>query len=55
MKFNTYVSNFSAKALSVDDYVEAKKYTKYALSALDYDDARTAVENLNKALAVLQK
>lgn len=39
----------------MEDFVEAKKYTKFALSALDYDDAKAAIDNMYKAIAVLQK
>uniref|UniRef100_A0A915CRY4 Vacuolar protein sorting-associated protein VTA1 n=1 Tax=Ditylenchus dipsaci TaxID=166011 RepID=A0A915CRY4_9BILA len=41
--------------LSIDEVLEAKKYVKYALSALDYDDSKAAIENMHKALALLQK
>jgi len=33
---------------------KAAKYCKYAGSALAYDDVSTAVENLQKALLILQ-
>lgn len=33
--------------------VKAQKYCKWAVSALDYEDAKTAVGNLQKALALL--
>ncbi|RZC34839.1 vacuolar protein sorting-associated protein VTA1 -like, partial [Asbolus verrucosus] len=33
---------------------KAQKYCKYATSALNYDDVKTAIENLNKALNLLQ-
>ena len=41
--------------LTLDDFMEARKYVKYALSALDYEDAKTAIENMTKAMQVLQK
>lgn len=33
---------------------KAQKYCKYATSALNYDDVKTAIDNLNKALNLLQ-
>ncbi|EFA03831.1 vacuolar protein sorting-associated protein VTA1 homolog [Tribolium castaneum] len=33
---------------------KAQKYCKYATSALNYDDVKTAIENLTKALSLLQ-
>jgi len=32
----------------------AKKHVKYALSALDYDDAKTAIEEMRRAIAILE-
>lgn len=33
---------------------KAQKYCKWAGSALNYDDAKTAIENLEKALYLLK-
>lgn len=44
-----------APTLKLEDYLEAKKYTKFASSALDYEDPKTAIDYLQKAIAVLQK
>jgi vacuolar protein sorting-associated protein VTA1 len=44
-----------AANLSLEHFLEAKKYTKYALSALDYDDPKTAIENMYKAIGILQQ
>lgn len=41
--------------LTLDDYMEAQKYAKYAVSALSYEDSKTAIESLMKALAILKK
>jgi hypothetical protein len=46
---------FIAQNLKLEDYLEAKKYTKFASSALDYEDPKTAIDYLHKAIAVLQK
>lgn len=45
----------TAPDLKLEDYLEAKKYTKFASSALDYEDPATAIDFLLKAVAVLQK
>uniref|UniRef100_A0A1I7Z702 Vacuolar protein sorting-associated protein VTA1 n=1 Tax=Steinernema glaseri TaxID=37863 RepID=A0A1I7Z702_9BILA len=45
----------SGGQVTLDDFLEAQKYTKYAISALNYEDAKTAIENLQKAIQVLQK
>uniref|UniRef100_A0A0N4ZM33 Vacuolar protein sorting-associated protein VTA1 n=1 Tax=Parastrongyloides trichosuri TaxID=131310 RepID=A0A0N4ZM33_PARTI len=37
------------------DYANAKKFAKYAISAMDYEDRVTAIDNLQKALAILQQ
>ncbi|KHJ89820.1 RhoGAP domain protein [Oesophagostomum dentatum] len=39
---------------SVEAFNEARKYTKYALSAIDYEDTRAVVENLRKALSLME-
>jgi len=36
------------------DFMKAQKLCKYAISALEYEDAPTAIENLKKALEALQ-
>ena len=40
-------------ALKPDDYARAMKLCKYATSALQYEDTKTAVDNLSKALNLL--
>lgn len=40
--------------LSADQMIKAQKYCKWAGSALNYDDVKSAVENLQKALRLLQ-
>ncbi|ERL91533.1 vacuolar protein sorting-associated protein VTA1 homolog [Dendroctonus ponderosae] len=44
----------SQVSLTADQIQKAQKYSKYATSALNYDDVKTAVENLQKALNLLQ-
>lgn len=39
--------------LTPDQMIKAQKYCKYAGSALNYDDVKTAIENLHKALTLL--
>ncbi|CAG9768222.1 unnamed protein product [Ceutorhynchus assimilis] len=41
-------------SLTPEQIQKAQKYSKYATSALNYDDVKTAVENLQKALNLLQ-
>ncbi|VDK38460.1 unnamed protein product [Gongylonema pulchrum] len=41
--------------LTVTDFLEAQKYAKYAVSALSYEDAKTAIECMTKALEILKK
>uniref|UniRef100_F1KYH2 Vacuolar protein sorting-associated protein VTA1 n=1 Tax=Ascaris suum TaxID=6253 RepID=F1KYH2_ASCSU len=48
-------SSSKQSKLTMNDYVEAQKYAKYAVSALQYEDASTAIENMHKALAILTK
>lgn len=43
------------EALTLDDFMEAQKYAKYAVSALSYEDAKTAIESMTKALEILKK
>ncbi|EJW88489.1 RhoGAP domain-containing protein [Wuchereria bancrofti] len=47
--------NSDSWRLTLDDYMEAQKYAKYAVSALSYEDSKTAIESLMKALAILKK
>lgn len=39
--------------LSAQQYQKAMKYCKYASSALQYEDSKTAIDNLTKALTLL--
>lgn len=39
--------------LKAEDYSKAMKFCKFATSALQYEDAKTAIENLTKALNLL--
>lgn len=39
--------------ISAEQIVKAQKYCKYAGSALNYDDVKTAIDNLQKALTLL--
>lgn len=39
--------------LSPQDYQRAMKLCKYASSALQYEDSKTAIDNLSKALNLL--
>ena len=48
-------SNTSSSTLSPQDSEQAQKYCRYAASALQYEDVKTAIENLRKALALLEK
>lgn len=41
-------------SLSADQMEKAQKYCKWAASALTYDDVKTAVDNLHKALRLLE-
>lgn len=45
----------NAPAVKLEDFIESRKLCKMACSALDYEDARTAIEFLEKALAILRK
>jgi len=40
-------------ALKPEDYARAMKLCKFATSALQYEDSKTAVDNLTKALNLL--
>ena len=46
--------NTSGVQLEATDYTKAQKYCKYASSALQYEDVPTAIDNLQKALRLLQ-
>jgi len=43
-----------AASLSIDQIGRVQKLCKYAISALDYQDTPTAIENLSKALHMCQ-
>ena len=47
-------SSNDSSNLTMEDYIEAQKYAKYAVSALSFEDAKTAIENLEKAMAILK-
>ncbi|VDO79913.1 unnamed protein product [Heligmosomoides polygyrus] len=49
------ISEGGERKPSVEAFNEARKFTKYALSAIDYEDTRAVVENLRKALALMEK
>jgi len=53
MNISTPSSSTSA-TLSYDKVARAQKLCKYAISALDYQDTNTAVENLTKALHLVK-
>ena len=40
-------------ALKPEDFARAMKLCKFATSALQYEDTKTAVDNLSKALSLL--
>ena len=40
--------------LSFDQISKAQKLCKFAISSLDYQDSKTAIENLNKAMYLIQ-
>ena len=44
-----------SSSLSPEDSEKAQKYCRFAASALQYEDVKTAIENLHKALALLEK
>lgn len=41
--------------VTMDDLMEAQKFAKYAVSALSYEDVKTAIDSMNKAIAILKK
>lgn len=45
--------NSSGVSLTPQQYQKAMKYCKYASSALQYEDSKTAIDNLTKALTLL--
>jgi vacuolar protein sorting-associated protein VTA1 len=44
----------AAATHSIETLQQAQKYTKFASSALVFDDVPTAIENLRKALSILE-
>lgn len=53
--YQTQISSTSSGAnLNPEQMQKAQKYCKWATSALNYDDVKTAVDNLQKALTLLQ-
>ncbi|VDM67298.1 unnamed protein product, partial [Strongylus vulgaris] len=57
---NTLVTDVSDTAAGgerkppTEAFNEARKFTKYALSAIDYEDTGAVIENLRKALALME-
>lgn len=51
---NPVVSPTNAVSLTADQMTKAQKYCKWAGSALNYDDVKTAITNLTNALQLLQ-
>ncbi|XP_063532717.1 vacuolar protein sorting-associated protein VTA1 homolog [Cydia strobilella] len=49
-----YGDNTSAAQLTPDQIAKAQKYCKWASSALNYEDMKTAITNLKNALELLQ-
>lgn len=47
-------SHTTSHSITPEQIAQANKFCKYASSALTYDDVPTAVENLQKALRLLQ-
>lgn len=41
--------------LSKEEFVQAQKFAKHAISALEYEEVACAIENLQKAIDILQK
>lgn len=48
------VSEQSDVVITPDQTIKAQKYCKWAGSALNYDDVKAAIDNLQKALRLLQ-
>ena len=42
------------KQPTMEEFVEARKYIKYALSAVDFEDTKAVIDNLHKALRLMQ-
>lgn len=50
----TYVQESNSLLVSPEQIAQAQKHCKYASSALTYEDVPTAIDNLQKALRLLQ-
>lgn len=50
----TLLPSSGSVSLGPDQIQKAQKYCKFATSALNYDDVKTAIENLHRALNLLQ-
>ena len=48
-------SNTTTATLTPQENEQAQKYCRFAASALQYEDVKTAIENLRKALSLLEK
>jgi vacuolar protein sorting-associated protein VTA1 len=44
-----------ASDLKLEDFIEARKFLKFAMSAVDYEDAPAAIDNMMKSIRVLRK
>nr|SVE92733.1 EOG090X0GPB [Megafenestra aurita] len=51
----TYVQESNSQLVTPEIIAQAQKHCKYASSALTYEDVPTAIENLQKALRLLQE
>ncbi|CAJ0585297.1 unnamed protein product, partial [Mesorhabditis spiculigera] len=54
----SHIDNNSEKVIggpSFEEWEQARKFAKYAISAIDYEDVKSTADNLRKALAVLAK
>ena len=49
------ISGTAANNISAEAFAQAMKFCKYANSAMQYEDAQTAVDNLTKALNLLTR
>ena len=47
-------SSTSSSNFTTQDFEQAQKLCRFAASALQYEDVPTAIDNLQKALALLQ-
>lgn len=52
--YNEYTEPTPTSGLTQDQVAKTQKLCKYAVSALDYDDKNTAIDNLEKALRILK-